>query len=40
LSPGSGFGVAGEGFVRMALVEPVERLAEAVRRIEAWGGLT
>ncbi|MCO6454282.1 MAG: aminotransferase class I/II-fold pyridoxal phosphate-dependent enzyme [Pirellulaceae bacterium] len=33
VSPGSGFGPAGEGFVRMALVENEERLRQAVRHI-------
>lgn len=33
LSPGGGFGQAGEGFLRMALVENVERLRQAVRQI-------
>jgi len=33
LSPGGGFGLAGEGFLRMALVENVERLRQAVRQI-------
>ncbi len=32
-APGSGFGEYGEGYVRFALVEPVPRLREAVRRI-------
>ncbi len=31
--PGSGFGAMGEGYVRIALVQPEERLAEAVERI-------
>lgn len=31
--PGSGFGAMGEGFVRIALVQPEERLAEAVERV-------
>lgn len=33
VSPGSGFGPAGEGFLRMALVENKERLRQAVRQI-------
>jgi alanine-synthesizing transaminase len=33
VSPGSGFGPAGEGFVRMALVENENRLRQAVRLI-------
>jgi alanine-synthesizing transaminase len=33
VSPGSGFGPAGEGFVRMSLVEKEQRLRQAVRQI-------
>ncbi len=33
LSPGAGFGPAGEGYVRMALVENENRLRQAVRQI-------
>jgi len=33
VSPGGGFGQAGEGFVRMALVENEERLRQAIRHI-------
>ena len=33
VSPGSGFGEAGEGFLRMALVENEHRLRQAVRQI-------
>src|SRR6476620_10203287 len=32
-SPGSGFGPAGEGYVRMALVENENRLKQAVRNL-------
>ena len=35
--PGSAFGSQGEGYVRMALVVPPERMAEAVRRIDESG---
>jgi LL-diaminopimelate aminotransferase len=34
VSPGPGYGPSGEGFVRMSLTVPDERLEEAVRRIE------
>ena len=34
VSPGSGFGPAGEGFLRMSLVENEERLRQAVRHIK------
>ena len=33
VAPGSGFGEYGEGFVRFALVEPENRLREAIKRI-------
>ncbi len=33
VSPGNGFGPAGEGYLRMALVENEERLRQAVRQI-------
>jgi alanine-synthesizing transaminase len=33
VSPGAGFGTAGEGFIRMALVENENRLRQAVRQI-------
>ena len=32
--PGTTFGTAGEGYVRLALVQPVERLQEAVERLK------
>lgn len=34
VSPGSGFGPAGEGYLRMSLVENEERLRQAVRQIK------
>lgn len=33
VSPGAGFGPAGEGYLRMSLVENEERLRQAVRQI-------
>ena len=33
VTPGNGFGDAGEGYARMALTLPTERIVEAVRRI-------
>lgn len=36
VAPGSGFGTDGEGALRLAIVEPKERVAEAIRRLEAW----
>lgn len=38
LIPGSGFGQYGEGFVRIALVQPEDRLSEAIQRIQSWLG--
>jgi LL-diaminopimelate aminotransferase len=32
-TPATGFGAAGEGFVRLTLCAPVERLREAVKRV-------
>jgi LL-diaminopimelate aminotransferase len=34
--PGSAFGECGEGFIRIALVQPEDRLIEAVSRIKSW----
>jgi LL-diaminopimelate aminotransferase len=36
-TPGNGFGRHGEGYVRMTLTVPVERIHEAVRRIREVG---
>ena len=36
LTPGSGFGAAGQGHVRMALVAEDPRLTEAAQRVGAW----
>ncbi len=36
-TPGNGFGQAGEGYIRMTLTTPKERLAEAVERIRKAG---
>ena len=36
LTPGSGFGDAGRGWLRLALVRPVEELENAVRRLHPW----
>jgi LL-diaminopimelate aminotransferase len=36
LTPGAYFGRGGEGFVRIALTAPVERIEEAVSRLERW----
>ena len=36
LTPGNGFGAAGEGWQRLALVHPIEQLEEGAARIGAW----
>ena len=36
LTPGQGFGSGGEGWVRLALVHPVEELEAGARRIGVW----
>jgi aspartate/methionine/tyrosine aminotransferase len=36
LTPGNGFGAAGEGFARLALVHPVEQLEAGAARIGRW----
>ena len=36
LTPGNGFGAAGEGWQRLALVHPVDRLEAGAERIGAW----
>jgi alanine-synthesizing transaminase len=33
LSPGSGFGPGGEGFIRFALVENEQRIQQAIRNL-------
>ncbi|HIE39797.1 MAG TPA: aminotransferase class I/II-fold pyridoxal phosphate-dependent enzyme [Anaerolineae bacterium] len=38
VSPGSAFGPHGEGYVRITLGHPVDRLAEAMERWEEWMG--
>ena len=38
VTPGVGYGPSGEGYVRLSLTLPDERLEEAVRRLEAWRG--
>ncbi|EAR63817.1 aspartate aminotransferase, partial [Bacillus sp. NRRL B-14911] len=37
VTPGSAFGAAGEGFVRIALVQPEGRLRQAARKISSSG---
>ncbi len=34
ITPGVGFGQHGEGFVRFALTQPIDRIKEALERIQ------
>jgi LL-diaminopimelate aminotransferase len=36
VTPGSGYGPSGEGYVRLSLTLPDERLEEGARRLQAW----
>jgi len=36
LAPGTAFGAQGEGYARISLVQPEERLTEAMERLERW----
>jgi LL-diaminopimelate aminotransferase len=36
VTPGVGYGPSGEGYVRLSLTVPDDRLEEAVRRLEGW----
>jgi LL-diaminopimelate aminotransferase len=36
VTPGVGYGRHGEGYVRLSLTVPDERIEEAIRRLESW----
>lgn len=38
VTPGSGFGPHGEGYIRLSLTTPTPRVEEAMRRLAAWRG--
>jgi LL-diaminopimelate aminotransferase len=38
VTPGSGYGTCGEGYVRLSLTTPDDRLEEGLSRLEKWGG--
>ena len=38
VTPGSGYGKYGEGYIRLSLTTPDDRLEEGLARIEKWGG--
>ncbi|MCC7363785.1 MAG: LL-diaminopimelate aminotransferase [Dehalococcoidia bacterium] len=39
VTPGRGYGVNGEGYIRLSVTTPDDRLEEGMRRLEAWKGL-
>ncbi len=39
MTPGVGYGAAGEGYVRLSLTLPDDRLEEGMRRLEGWPGI-
>jgi LL-diaminopimelate aminotransferase len=36
VTPGVGYGAAGEGYVRLSLTIPDDRLEEGLRRLKGW----
>jgi LL-diaminopimelate aminotransferase len=40
VTPGVGYGAAGEGYVRLSLTIPDDRLEEGVRRLRGWKALS
>jgi LL-diaminopimelate aminotransferase len=38
VTPGSGYGQHGEGYIRLSLTTPDDRLKEGLSRLEKWGG--
>ena len=36
VTPGVGFGQHGEGYVRLSLTTPDDRVEEGIRRLEGW----
>jgi LL-diaminopimelate aminotransferase len=39
VTPGRGYGLQGEGYIRLSVTTPDERVEEGMRRIESWKGL-
>jgi len=39
VTPGRGYGLQGEGYIRLSVTTPDDRLEEGLRRLEAWKGL-
>ena len=40
VTPGTGYGAHGEGYIRLSITTPDDRLEEGVRRIHEWSGVT
>jgi len=36
ITPGRGYGLNGEGYIRLSVTTPDDRLEEGMRRLEAW----
>jgi LL-diaminopimelate aminotransferase len=36
VTPGRGYGLNGEGYIRLSVTTPDDRLEEGMRRLEAW----
>jgi len=39
VTPGRGYGLNGEGYIRLSVTTPDDRMEEGLRRLEAWKGL-
>lgn len=39
VTPGRGYGINGEGYIRLSVTTPDDQLEEGLRRLEAWKGL-
>ncbi len=39
VTPGRGYGLQGEGYIRLSVTTPDDRMEEGLRRIEAWKGI-
>ncbi|MBI4300271.1 MAG: LL-diaminopimelate aminotransferase, partial [Chloroflexi bacterium] len=40
VTPGGGYGKLSDGYIRISLTTPDDRLAEAMRRLSAWKALS
>ena len=39
VTPGNGYGPHGEGYIRLCVTLPDDRIEEGLKRLEAWKGL-